>query len=46
MDVVTDIRAVPKLESDELWFKDASSINFMSRHLPTATMTASAISQG
>ena len=23
MDVVTDIRAVPKLESDELWFKDA-----------------------
>src|SRR6266536_1353070 len=22
MDVVTDIRAVPKLESDELWFKD------------------------
>ena len=23
MDVVTDIRTVPKLESDELWFKDA-----------------------
>ena len=23
MDVVTDIRAAPRLESDELWFKDA-----------------------
>ena len=23
MDVITDIRAAPKLESDELWFKDA-----------------------